>query len=271
MNEETPVFLSPPPPPPPPPALPPVDGAPVPPAGQPALIRWGMGDVLIGLLLWLIGGILATVVVIAASGPSDSLELADLGFGAIVVSLVAGWPGFLGWPLVATWTKGQRSLARDFGLRLRPVDIGWGILGGVCALLLSATAGVVWTVLSDAPEPTNADFLPSRPSGLTAAALLLLVAICTPVVEELFFRGLFLRAAGRRLGLPWAVVISSVVFGLLHFQGTGLQGLFISGVTAVYGAAFALLVVRAGGRIGPAIIAHVVVNGVGVISALYLA
>lgn len=241
------------------------------PEGLPPVIRWGMGDVLIGLLLWLLGGILATVVVIVSSGSSEVGDLADLGLGAIVVSLVAGWPGFLGWPAIATRFKGQRSLALDFGLRIRPADLGWGVLGGLGALLLSVIAGVVWTVLSDAPEPTNAGFLPSQPSGATAVALLLLVAVCTPVVEELFFRGLFLRAVGRRLGLPWGVAISSAVFGLLHFQGSGLHGLFIAGVTAAYGAVFALLVIRAGGRLGPAIVAHMIVNGVGVIGALYLA
>ena len=277
MTDEPPIFLSPPPPPPPPlpPPPPPLPSSAFEPAPSPVpetrpVIRWGMGDVLIGLVLWLIGGIAATMIVIATTGSSESIELADLGLGAIVVSLVAGWPGFLGWPMFATWFKGQRSLSRDFGLRVRPVDIGWGILGGVCGLAFSVIAGVLWGVLSDAPGPTNADFLPTRPSGLTAGLLLALVAVCTPVVEELFFRGLFLRSVGRRLGLPWAVVISSVAFGLLHFQGTGLHGLFISGVTATYGAAFALLVVRVGGRLGPAIIAHMVVNGVGVVSALYL-
>jgi hypothetical protein len=238
---------------------------------DPPIIRWGMGDVLIGLLLWVIGGVVASFIVFSAidAGPGSS-NLGDLGLGAIVVSLVAGWPGFAGWPMLATWFKGQRSLPKDFGLRIIPVDIGWGVLGGLGALALSVVAGVVWRIFSDAPEPSNAGFLPTRPSTGTAVALLLLVAVCTPIVEELFFRGLFLRAVGRRYGLRWGVVASSIVFGLLHFQGSGLHGPFISGVTATYGAVFALLVIRAGGRLGPSIVAHMVVNGVGVVAALYL-
>jgi membrane protease YdiL (CAAX protease family) len=70
---------------------------------------------------------------------------------------------------------------------------------------------------------------------------------------------------------PWAVAASSLVFGLLHFQGGGLHGLFISAVTAAYGAVFAVLVIRSAGRLAPSIIAHMVVNGVGVVAALYLA
>ena len=234
------------------------------------VIRWGMGDVLIGLLLWLLGGIIASAIVIATSGGSAVADLGELGLGALLVSLVAGWPGFLGWPMVATWFKGQRSLVKDFGLQLEVIDLAWGVLGGLAALSLSIAAGVVWRLLSDRPEPTNSEFLPSRPSALTALALLVLVAVCTPIVEELFFRGLVLRSVGRRFGLRWAVVASSILFGLLHYQGAGLHGLFISGVTATYGAVFALLVVRAGGRLGPSIVAHMVVNGIGVIGALYL-
>ena len=285
--EEPPRFLEPPPnepgsePPtylPEPPSAPGVPGVPVSAPGNLApvddrpLIRWGMGDVLIGLLLWLVGGIIASVIVVitVGGGTGSSTDLSELGLGAIAVSLVAGWPGFVGWPIMASWFKGQRSLARDFGLRIRFVDVGWGVLGGVAALAMSVVAGVVWRLLSDAPEPSNAGFLPSRPSTATAIVLLLLVAVCTPIVEELFFRGLFLRAVGRRFGLPWAVVASSIVFGLLHFQGQGVESLFISGVTAIYGALFALLVIRAGGRLGPSIVGHMVVNGVGVAAALFL-
>ena len=240
----------------------------------PPSIRWGMGDVIIGLLLWLAGGLIASIIVILVWSPDgrNALDGTEaLGVGAVAVSMIAGWPGFLGWPFMSSWFKGQRSLTKDFGLAIRPIDLGWGVLGGVIALSLSVLAGIVWRLISNAPEPTNADFIPSRPAAGTALLLFVLVALCTPIVEELFFRGLMLRSVGRRLGLPAGVIISSMVFGLLHFQGSGLPGLFIAGVTSVYGAVFALLVVRAGGRLGPSIIGHMVVNAVGVLSALYLA
>jgi membrane protease YdiL (CAAX protease family) len=61
------------------------------------------------------------------------------------------------------------------------------------------------------------------------------------------------------------------VFGLFHGSEGGSLGkaAFIVAVTAAYGAVFALLVVRAGGRLGPSIVAHAVVNGVGVVALLY--
>ena len=251
---------------------PPVWGAlpPPPPPPPPApVIRWGLGDVLIALVIWLLGGVVAAFVVVAM-GEADT-PLDQLGLGALFVSIASGWPGFVGWPLVATYRKGQRSLRLDFGLDLVPVDIAWGLLGGFGALVLSVFGNVLWTAISGESAPTNTDFLPKHPSALTVVVLVLLIAVCTPIVEELFFRGLFLRALGRRWNLTVGVIVSSIVFGLFHFQGDSLaQGLFICGVTASYGALFALLVVRANGRLGPSIVAHMVVNLVGVLATIYL-
>jgi len=239
-------------------------------APQRFVIRWGLGDVLIGLALWLVGGILASIVLIATGDVSNS-SITELSLGALSISLVCGWPGFLGWPIVATYWKGQRSLRLDFGLDIRPIDVAWGLLGGVVALVFSAFGGILWALLSRDPSPSNTEFLPTKPSAFTALAIFFLVAICTPIVEELFFRGLFLRSIGRRWNLAAGVIISSLVFGLFHAQGdTWGQAAFIVGVTASYWAVFALLVIRAKGRLGPSIVAHMCVNAVGVLGALYL-
>ncbi len=231
-----------------------------------------MGDVLYGLILWLAGGVASGILLIATGDVDGSTgSIGELSIGMLAVTLAAGWVGFVGWPIVATYRKGQRSLAKDFGLEVRWIDVGWGILGGAVALAASVAAGVIWKAVSNEDSPSNADFLPSDPNFLTGLALFVLVAVCTPIAEELFFRGLFLRAVGRRWGLPTAIVVTSLVFGLFHVQGDSLgQGAFIVGVTAAYGAVFALLVVRASGRLGPSIIAHATVNGVGVLAALFL-
>ena len=259
----------------PPHAQPPTTPPPLPPpptssAPQGSIIRWGLGDVFIGLALWIVGGIVASIILIATGDGSDS-SLTELSLGALTISMVCGWPGFLGWPVVATYWKGQRSLRLDFGLDFRPIDLAWGLVGGFVALVLSTLGGIVWVLISSDPSPSNTEFLPTKPSVLTAVVIFFLVAICTPVVEELFFRGLFFRALGRRWNLATGVIISSLVFGLFHAQGdTWGQAAFIVGVTATYGAVFALLVIRANGRLGPSIVAHMCVNAVGVLGALYL-
>lgn len=253
-----------------PPTSPPWVPAPTRPEPPLPRIRWGMGDVLIGLALWVFGGAVGSLILLG-SGEVSGDSLTDLSLGAITISLVCGWPGFLGWPIVATYWKGQRSLRLDFGLDFRPIDLGWGLLGGLVALVLSAAGGVIWTLVSQESTPSNTEFLPTKPSALTAFVIFFLVAICTPIVEELFFRGLFLRSVGRRWNLTAGVLITSLVFGLFHAQGESLaQMAFIVLVTASYGAVFALLVVRANGRLGPSVIAHMCVNAVGVLGALYL-
>jgi membrane protease YdiL (CAAX protease family) len=228
-----------------------------------------MGDVVYGILLWVTGGVLAAVVLIA-TGVVDlrTGQLGELSVGAVALSLASGWIGLAGWPVVASYRKGRRSLAADFGLRFAWVDLAWGVGAGFACLAVSVAGNVAWFVLSDEEAPDNAEFLPSNPGLVGGLVLVLLVAVATPVVEELFFRGLFLRSVARRWGPAAGVVVSSVVFGLFHAGGDSLaEAAFIVGVTTVYGAVLGLVATWTG-RLGAPIVAHMVVNAVGVGAAL---
>ena len=263
--------------PPQPPALPPLPPPPpLPPAPQGyaprPIIGWGVGDIFWGILLYIVGGVAVSVALLATGvididNASDG-SIGELSVWAIALSLLGGWIGFVGWPIVATYRKGQRSLAKDFGLEIRWIDLAWGLLGGVVAIVVSVIGGVVWRVVTGDDAPGNGDFLPQNPGVATGLLLWVLIAVLTPIAEELFFRGLMLRAIGRRWNLTIAVVVSSLVFGAFHFEaGSGIpHALFIVAVTASYGAVFAVLVVRAEGRLGPSIVAHSCVNTIGVLS-----
>jgi membrane protease YdiL (CAAX protease family) len=100
----------------------------------------------------------------------------------------------------------------------------------------------------------------TTPGGI--ALLFLTVAIGAPLAEELFFRGLVLRAFEKRVGTRWAVAASSVVFGATHFQALQFPALTAAGVV------FALLVVTTG-RLGPAIFAHMAFNAATVASIVW--
>lgn len=230
-----------------------------------------MGDVGYGLLLWVLGGV-ASAVVLLATGSIDVTtgEMGELSMGMLALSISTGWIGFVGWPIVATRFKGQRSLTRDFGLAIKPVDIGWGIGAGLLALGLSIGANLLWVAIEGGTPPDNADFIPKSLSGFGPVVVLFaLVAVGTPIAEELFFRGLFLRAVARRWTPTTGAVVSSMVFGLFHAQGGGfLHSGFIVLVTMAYGFVFAIVDIRSEGRLGPSIVAHMVVNGVGVAAAL---
>jgi membrane protease YdiL (CAAX protease family) len=206
----------------------------------------------------------------------DNLDDFQLPLWGVLLSVAAGWVGFIGWPVLATYLKGQRSLRRDFGLAFRPVDIGWGLLAGLGVFGITAIMGVLWQAITGDAAPDNSGFLPESVGPAAAVALFLAVAVITPFAEELFFRGLLLRALEKKFNTSIAVVASAAVFGLLHFTGVtsasglgelAVHGLFISVVISGYGLIFALVVVRTG-RLAPSIIAHMVINGLGVVTYL---
>jgi membrane protease YdiL (CAAX protease family) len=236
--------------------------------------RWGLGDVGYGLLV-AIGGqtVVGVLLVIFGVSGTGSLDLPPWG---ILLSVAAGWLGFIGWPVLASYVKGQRSLALDFGMRFQPVDLGWGVLGGLTVLAFTIALNLFWVVVTGDTAPGNSGFLPESPSLLTGLVLFLAVAVITPIAEELFFRGLLLRALEKRFNTTIAIVVSAMVFGALHITGVtsasnygelAVQGLFIAVVITGYGLVFALLDVYTG-RLWPSIISHMVINGIGVVSYL---
>ena len=75
------------------------------------------------------------------------------------------------------------------------------------------------------------------------------VVLVAPFVEELFFRGLLLRALWGRMGRTATVVVSAVLFGLAHVQLLQLPALVAFGLVA------GVLVVSTK-RLAPAMWAH---------------
>jgi uncharacterized protein len=247
-------------PPPPPPPPPPVDTGPQP--------RWGLGDVAIGAALFFLGGGVLFGILVVVLGYVDvrTGEVETLPTGLIAVGVASGWLGLAGWPVVASHLRGRKSLRQDFGFAMSGGDIGWGLLGGIAALALGIVANIFWALVQGSDPPSNAGFLPESPGVVGGAVLFLAVAVGTPIAEELFFRGLFLRAAAKRWNMTVAVIVSSVVFGFFHVAGLGWASLFIVVVTMAYGFVFALLAIWRG-RLGPAIVAHMTVNGTALLFA----
>jgi membrane protease YdiL (CAAX protease family) len=164
-----------------------------------------------------------------------------------------------------------RWLRQDYGLQLRPwPDLPLGILVGVASqyLLIPVFELPLLPFVPHLYERLGgpANRLTAGASGASLASLGFLVCVGSPFFEELFFRGLLLRAvAGRleRLG-PVAqpvvsVLVVSVLFGLVHFEALQLIGLV--GFGAVLGA----LAWRTG-RLGPGIVAHAAFNTVTIVA-----
>lgn len=93
------------------------------------------------------------------------------------------------------------------------------------------------------------------------AMVALSAVVIAPVIEEVAFRGLWLRALMTRWGFWPAALVSSLVFGLLHaHEGSSLAlAAVLVLATGTFGVLQSMLV-RRSGRLAPAIIVHAGVN-----------
>jgi membrane protease YdiL (CAAX protease family) len=209
----------------------------------------------------------------------------------IVGDQLARWPGMppalattaaylvIWLPLAAAVVVACAGLARGagrrkLGLAFRWTDLVWGLAAGLGARALDAGLNQVSTGDTGlSPQPT----LDGGPDLTTSVVLVLAPVLIAPVVEEVFFRGLLMRSltralAGhtrllRGLAATAAVILSAAVFAALHVA----VGLSVAPTTAtiivistfVFGVIVGALA-SVTGRLGGAVVAHVVFNGVAV-------
>lgn len=224
---------------------------------------WGMGDAVLGMVVSLFLSVVAFAVALGITGDED---LEDIPLWGTAVLQLPLWAGLLGVVWFASTRKGTGSLRRDFGLRMELRDVPVGLLAGLAGQIgIGLTVLLLYDALGiDADRlGETAEALAERAvTAVDVVFLVLIVVVGAPVVEELFYRGLWLRSIERRTGRrAVAVVGSSLVFGLAHLQLFDLVSLTLAGLL------FAWLAVRAG-RLGPAIWAHVAFNLTAVISLL---
>ncbi len=226
---------------------------------------WGLGDVVLGVTIGLTGAQLAVVAILSATDRTID-QVDELPLSLVALAQTGLWLGLLGAPVVATRLKGNGVIA-DLHLRARLADAWQGGLAGV-VLQLVAIPLLYWPLLdalgkdaSDLEGPARA--MTDRADGALGVVLLVaIVGIAAPIIEEIFYRGLFQQALLKR-GLPptAAIGINATVFGLSHGELLQLPALIL------FGAAAGVLAHRSG-RLGPAIAAHVTFNMVTVVALL---
>jgi membrane protease YdiL (CAAX protease family) len=82
---------------------------------------------------------------------------------------------------------------------------------------------------------------------------LLVGGVAAPVAEEVFFRGFLYKGLRHRWGVGWALVLSGLVFALVHIVPGVLPPIFVMGVVFAY-------VFERSGSIWPCIILHGAIN-----------
>ncbi|KQP54745.1 CPBP family intramembrane glutamic endopeptidase [Agreia sp. Leaf283] len=243
------------------------------------VIRWGLPQFAIGLLAFV-------VMVVAVNVVSLFVPLEAQGF-LLFAAVILGYGALFATVLVASRRHGTGSLARDFGLRIAPVDLAIGLGVGVAAKIAGVVVAVPLVSMTGGAPTSNV------PVENDVVWIVLNTVVATtlvaPVVEELFFRGLLLRAIrngvlrGRasrprttrpsaariRAALVGSIVASSVLFMAIHlYQAPDVTTLLVLGSsTLLLGLANAVLATRTG-RLGPGIVAHAVFNGVALLGLL---
>jgi len=249
----------------------------LPTAGGPATSRDATTWLAYAAAGFLVGQVAATVllaVVAAVNGhEADLSRLADAAVPpawVVIPGLVGLWFGFVGSALAASRRRGTRSLRRDMGLEVRGRDVVIGGAVGVAGqlallpLLYLPLEHVIPHLNSRLSEP--AKHLTGGFPGADLAVIGVLTVAVVPVVEEVFFRGLVLRALvricqplGRAVGPALACLSTGILFGLAHFEALQLLGL------AAFGVVLSVLAYRFR-RLGPSIFAHATFNLLAVVA-----
>jgi membrane protease YdiL (CAAX protease family) len=145
------------------------------------------------------------------------------------------------------------------GIRFRPIDLLWGAAIGVLGRFVGAGMSLLlYGTTGFAGQPTIGGV-----DGWYVFGALIAPVVIAPLIEEGFFRGLMQGGLARQLGAAWAVGVTAVVFTAVHLIGAASM----TDVLAV-GVPLLVFAVAAGvsrvltGRIGAAVLGHIVFNGV---------
>jgi membrane protease YdiL (CAAX protease family) len=268
-------------------------------APPPARLRWGIGDV---CLAFLVGSIVAVFVTLPFLGKTHRLEFdcrttvgdevpigepgsldcdpdetptvhsedtlsPETSFGLALPAQNLPIIGVLWW---ASQRKGQRSLTKDFGWRVRPRDWWWVLVGVAVTLALGILLLPITNLLDQDEEVQSVarDLANiTRPSAVLLA--ILAVVVLAPAVEELLFRGALLRSLQRRTTDGWAIAIQGTVFGLIHASGTSwdLNAIPTLAALTILGVFLGVVATRSG-SLSRAILIHAGFNAVALLQLL---
>lgn len=226
--------------------------------------RWGLPEALLGFGIGLVLSALAVAATEQVTGAHPGAGAA-LPVGLTAADVGGLWVGLVGAALYASKRYGTGNVASDYGLRWGkwwdlPLGAAVGLAAqyGLVPLLYLPLRSAVPHLARQLSRPAVHEVAAARGPG-AMVALFALLAIGAPLVEELFFRGLLLRALLGRASAPVAIVVSALLFGVAHFEPLQFAGL------AAFGVVLGLLAWSTS-RLAPGIAAHAAFNAAAVAS-----
>lgn len=163
-------------------------------------------------------------------------------------------------PVVYTEYKRDKMLSGLYGIRPQfSVEKVWNILAViVITICLSISLN---NLISMSPLVQMSEEYQNASDAFYGSNIwleLLGSALITPFLEELLHRGVVYGRLRRMMGLWPAVFLSALIFAALHFNIVQFIYAFLLGIV------FALIMEKSG-HLYPAVIAHMVANGIAVI------
>lgn len=225
-------------------------------------IRFSVG---VAFLAWVAAYIVsiplqAAVIVVTGHGGDDP---DSWPISITVASVVLLWIPFVVALVLVSRYWGSGRPARDYRVAFRFSDMV-GIPIGVASQLVLLPA-VYWPlqrwwpdVFTSEDVERRARELWDRAQGGWIVALVIVVVIGAPLIEEIVYRGLLLQSLQGRLHDVLALVLSSIWFAAIHLQPIEFPGLFAFAI--VLGLCFMVT-----GRLGSAILAHAAFNATGLL------
>jgi membrane protease YdiL (CAAX protease family) len=203
---------------------------------------WPWWFSLVGFLVGFVGSQILIAIPIAVFSAGEAPDTASPGI--VVLGTLALGVGLLG---SAYFFASRVAPPRPWHFGLRGTKfwpaVGWAAVGLISFFVLSAVYAAL--VQPDAEQTTVQDLGGDKGTfGLVIAGLMVIVV--APVVEEIFFRGFFYRALRTRLGALSAAAIDGVVFGSIHFQFDGAEGLLILPPLMLLGFVYCLVYEKTG-------------------------
>lgn len=207
------------------------------------LIYFGL-QIIVSIVVAMITG-----VVIAVSGgdvENISQNATVLGLATLITNILA----------VIVLLKMRYA---DFSLgRLKSVGIAHAMFLSV-AFAFSQVAPLTWlTEILALPDILKAEFTESMNNvwGIIA------ICLAAPIAEELLFRGAIQGALQKTMKPKWAIFVSAMIFGVIHFNPVQMFGAFIMGLVLGW------LYYRTG-SVWPGIVTHAINNITSTVLAQY--
>ncbi len=122
-----------------------------------------------------------------------------------------------------------------FGYRGLKKILVWGLGGGLGLFAAVMTIGAIIKLLVPEMQPQPFEAVLRDVGSVDELVVMLVVgSVLAPLVEEVFFRGMVYPVIRDRLGVAGGIIISGLLFGMMHWDVARMVPLALGGMVLCY-------------------------------------